>query len=184
MITLPRPGLAGAGGTARNDQPGRTAPIKTGRQGPIKLRQDAMKGFKDKSFSERLSTAAEAKQAKLKLLLNKPAADDPAVLRRNAERQAIAAAREIRAAERAAAKRAEQAREAAAAAELAARQQREAEEREAARRAEEAREAAEQVERAAREQREAAEKAEQAAALAAAQKAARDARYAARKARK
>jgi hypothetical protein len=107
--------------------------------------------YKDKSFSERLSTAADAKRTALERFRAKPGPDDPAVAERRAARQAIAIAREARAAER---------REALAA-EAAAK---------AAREAETARLAAEQTERD--------------AALEAERKAARDARYAARKARR
>ena len=118
-----------------------------------------MRDFKDKQLGDRLQNAAQAKQAMLRKLQSMPGADDPAVIARRAEQQAIAAAREARIAERAAAKvKAE------------------------AERAE--REALEQTERAALELREAQSKAEHEAALAVEQKAARDARYAARKKRK
>jgi hypothetical protein len=118
-----------------------------------------MRGFKEKSFAERLNSSASAKQAMLHRFKARPAADDPAVVEQRAARQALVAAREQRLAERAAAK---------------------AEQR--------AREAAEEAERIARDRQEAAERAEreaaEAIALEADRKAKRDARYAARKARK
>ncbi len=121
-----------------------------------------MGAFKDNLFNERQSASAKAKQALLEKFKAKPAPDDPAVLARAAERQAIAEAREVRAAERRAAKEAEAAR-------LAAEQaQRDIEAQ--ARAVEEARMAAEQA------ARDLQKKAEQ--------QAARDARYAARKARR
>jgi hypothetical protein len=126
---------------------------------PQRREWSEMKGFKEKSFHERLSTAAQAKQATLQRFRARPGPDDPAVVEQRAARQAVAAARDARIAEREAAKRAARARE-----------------------------AAEQEERAAQVLREAAAQAErdaaQAEALKAEQKAARDARYAARKARK
>ena len=117
-----------------------------------------MKGFKEKTFNDRLSEAATARQAALERFRARPSADDPDVMKRREERTAIAAAREIRAAERKAVKLAE-----------------------AQARAE--REAVEKVEREARERREAVAKVIRDAAEAAERKAARDARYAARKAR-
>jgi Family of unknown function (DUF6481) len=118
-----------------------------------------MSGYTNKNFSERLSTAAEARKAMLDKFRARPTADDPAVVARQEARQAISDARQARTAEKEAARRAEEAREAA--------------ERSA-------REAAEQEQRL----REAAELAEREAALETERKAARDARYAARKARK
>jgi hypothetical protein len=118
-----------------------------------------MSGFKDKGFGDRLGTAASAKKAALDKFRARPAADDPAVIERREERQAISAAREVRLAERAAAQLAEEARKV-------------------------ADQAAAEEERVAREEREAIEKAEREITLEAEQKAARDARYAARKARK
>lgn len=118
-----------------------------------------MKGYKETSFSDRLGTAAKAKQAMLQRFHARPAADDPAVVAQREARRAIVAAREARIAER-----------------------------EAAKLAAAAREAAEREERAALELREAAERAQQEEAAAAAlelqRKSDRDARYAARKARK
>ncbi len=118
-----------------------------------------MKGFKEKSFSERRSMAASAKKAALKKYVEHSSPDNPIMQQRLAERKAIAEAREARRA----AKIAEQERLAA---------------------EEAARKAAEEAERRAREEREAAEQAELEAMLEAERKAARDARYAARKARK
>jgi hypothetical protein len=113
-----------------------------------------MKEFRDNQLSARLSRAATSKQqmlARSKL----PDANDPAVIQRKAEREAIALAK----AERAAAK-------AQAALERA------------------AREAAEQIEREAEAKRAALAIADQEVAAAAERKLARDARYAARKMRK
>ncbi|MCL4767779.1 MAG: hypothetical protein KJZ80_16245 [Hyphomicrobiaceae bacterium] len=118
-----------------------------------------MKGFKEKSFAERRGMAASAKSAALQKFRASSSPDNPVMQQRLAERKAIAAAREARRA----AKIAEQER-------LAAEQA--------------ARQAAEEAERRAREDREAAEQAELEAMLDAERKAARDARYAARKARK
>jgi Family of unknown function (DUF6481) len=117
-----------------------------------------MKGFKEKNFNDRLSAAAAARQAALERFRSRPGPDDPDVIKRREERLAIARAREMRAAERRVAKEAE-----------------------AAVRAEQ--EARERVEREAREKREAIEKMIREAGEAAERKKARDARYAARKAR-
>ena len=125
-----------------------------------------MSGHKDKKFSERLSTAADAKKALLDKFRARPAADDPDVVARGEARKAISEARETRAAEREAVRAEEQGREAAERA------------REAVKRA--GRELAAQEQQA----RETAETAEREAALEIELKAQRDARYAARKARK
>jgi hypothetical protein len=117
-----------------------------------------MKVFKEKTFADRLQEAANARKAALERFKARPAPDDPEVVKRRQERMAIAAAREAREAERKAAK-----------------------EVEAAARAEQ--EAIERGEREARERREAIEKLIRDSAEAAERKAARDARYAARKAR-
>src|SRR5262245_31984039 len=117
-----------------------------------------MKGFKEKTFADRLHEAATARKAALERFRARPAADDPEVVKRREERKALGAAREAREAERRAGKEAE-----------------------AAVRAE--REAIEKAEREARERKEAVEKVIRDAADAAERKAARDARYAARKAR-
>jgi hypothetical protein len=107
------------------------------------------------NFDDRISAAAAAKQALLERFRAKPAAGDPEWLEQQAALKAVADAREARAAERKAAKDAEAAR---VAAELAARR--------------------------AQEQAAAAEAKVRAAALESERKAARDAKYAARKARK
>jgi hypothetical protein len=116
-----------------------------------------------KPFSDRLSAAAAAKKAMLERFKARPAMDDPEVVARREAQAALSAERETRLAERKAAREAAEARE------LAERIERETRDRE---------------EKAIREQREAVERFQQAEALAAQQKAARDARYAARKAKK
>jgi hypothetical protein len=118
-----------------------------------------MKSSKTPSLSDRLGAAAKAKQAALERFRAQPASDDPAMVEKRAARQALAAARELRADERRAqALRDEETAKAAAAA------ARETEIRE--REARQLREGEEQV------------------ALEAERKIARDMRYAARKARK
>ncbi len=121
-----------------------------------------MVAFKGNMFSERQSTSANAKKALLEKFKAKPPPDDPAVLARAEERKRIAEARELRAAERRVAKEAEAVRMAA----------------EQAARDEAAREAA------AAEARRKAEQVVRDEALRAERKAIRDARYAARKARR
>lgn len=107
------------------------------------------------NFDDRISAAAAAKQALLERFRARPSPDDPAEIERQAALKAIADARDLRAAERRAAKEAELQRLAAEAA---------------------ARKAAELA---------AAQEAKrQAALLEAERKAARDAKYAARKARR
>ena len=69
-----------------------------------------MSGFKGSKFTDRAEAAAAAKKAMLEKFRAKPAPDDPAVLARAAERKAIAEAREVRAAERRKIKEAEEAR--------------------------------------------------------------------------
>ncbi len=60
-----------------------------------------MPAFKGNKFEDRASAAAAAKRALVEnFKAAKPAPDDPAVLARQAERRAIAEARDIRAAER------------------------------------------------------------------------------------
>jgi Family of unknown function (DUF6481) len=120
--------------------------------------KDAMSGYKDQDMKERLARAAEARQKALEKFKARPGPDDPEVLKRRQEREAIAAAREVREKERAIVRA-----------------------KEAAERAE--REAKEKVEREAREKREAIEKVIRDAAEAAERKAERDRRYAARKTR-
>jgi hypothetical protein len=107
------------------------------------------------NFDDRLSAAAAAKQALLERYRARPAADDPAVMAQQAALKAIADAREDRAAERKALKDAEIARI-----------------------------AAEEAARKTQEQIAAVEAKARALAVEAERKAARDARYAARKARK
>ena len=125
-----------------------------------------MSTHKNKTFTDRLKTAGEAKQALLDKFRARPAADDPAVVERQAARQAVSNARDARTAER----------EAQAAKSQAARQAK----AEADAVEQRAREAAEQEQR----QRDAAAVAQREAALEVDRKAARDARYAARKTRK
>jgi hypothetical protein len=107
------------------------------------------------NFDDRLSAAAAAKQALLERFRARPSPDDPAEIERQAALKAIADARDVRNAERKAAKEAEAARLA-------------------------AEEAAKRVE----EQKAAIEAKVRAVAQEAERKALRDARYAARKARK
>lgn len=139
--------------------------------------------FDNTKFNERIDTAAAARRALVEKMKNRPGDDDPEVMRKRAERDAIVAARAKREAEKEEARRlqalkqAEEkaAREAAEAAERAAREQAEFEaELERQRLAEIEKQAAEaaRLERAAR-----------ILADEAVRKAARDARYAARKAR-
>jgi hypothetical protein len=113
-----------------------------------------MKDFNDKNFGQRLNKAAEARQAMLQRA-QKPPADDPMVLQRKAEREAIVAAREAR-----------KEAKARAAAELAARQE------------------AERIEKVATDKLKAREEGDRAVASLAEHKAMRDARYAARKKRR
>jgi hypothetical protein len=125
-----------------------------------------MRGFKEKGFNDRLEAAAKARQAQLERARAKSPLNDPDFAKRQAERRRLAEEREARAAARAA--------------EKAAASQREAEHRatqEAARI---------ETERLADETRQKArrEEADRLVALAAEQKAARDARYAARKQRR
>jgi hypothetical protein len=114
------------------------------------------------NFSDRKGAAEAAKNAAIERFRTRPGPDDPAVAARRAASVAIAEARDIRGAERLAAREAEAVRLA----------------------AERAAEAAAQVARDAEARRLAAEAAAQAVALKAEQKAARDGRYAARKARR
>ena len=128
-----------------------------------------MPSFKD-DFGGRKDAAANAKKTLLEKFRAKPAADDPAVLERQAARRAVSEARAARNAERKAAKLAAEAAEKAA--------------REAAEKAEQERVARETAEKAANEAASLAARAAAQVKLLAEQKAARDARYAARKARK
>lgn len=113
---------------------------------------------KDNRFSDRLETAAKAREAMLARYRARPSADDPDVIARQAERQAVIRARGERNKEREAERLVAEAR------------------RVAEVKAQREFEAAEVL-------RLAAEKVARQAALAAEQKEARDARFAARKAR-
>ena len=117
-----------------------------------------MSSFKEKTHNDRLSSAQTAKRAALDAFRARTAADDPAALERQANRLAVARARDIRLAERKATREAEAAK---AAAEAAARKIELA-----------AQNAAAEAERSARDKIREEE-----------QKIARDARYAARKSR-
>ena len=114
------------------------------------------------NLSDRLGAAAAAKKAAVAQFQARPAPDDPVVKERQAARKAISDARDLRAAERKAAREAEVARQI----------------------AEQAAKAADQAAREAEERQLAASAAAQETALEAERKAARDARYAARKARR
>ncbi len=114
-----------------------------------------MSGFKEPDFADRQKAAQEARRNLLNKFKSQPAPDDPAVLQRRAEREAIAARRDE------------------------ARQARETAQAEQKRRDEEA--AAAEAIRLAREKE---EEVERLAALELEQKAKRDARYAARKKKK
>lgn len=121
-----------------------------------------MAGFKGSKFTDRAEAATAARKAMLEKFHAKPAPDDPAVLARAAERKAIVEARAVRAAERRRIQEAEEARRA-------------------------AEEQARLAELAAQAEAEAQRKAEQAIRdeeIKAQRKALRDARYAARKARR
>jgi hypothetical protein len=119
-------------------------------------------GFKESDFADRQKAVAEAKKALLEKFRARPGPDDPEVVKRQAEREAVLAARVAREAEREAARKAKE--------------------------AELAEEAAREAERKAQAEQDAAvdavEQAKRHIALLAEQKAARDARYAARKARR
>ena len=121
-----------------------------------------MSAFKDSDFVERRSDAAKAKKAALEKFRAAPGPGHPAFAEREASRQAVQAARHIRAAERETAKKEQEV-------EIAER---------AARDAQADRQAAEQA------SRDAADRVQRGIALEAERKAARDARYAARKARR
>ena len=69
-----------------------------------------MSAFKGAGFNDRRDAAASAKKALLEKFKARPAADDPEILRKQAEMKAIADAREVRAAERAKLKEADLAR--------------------------------------------------------------------------
>jgi hypothetical protein len=120
------------------------------------LREFALKDLK---FDERASASQAAKTAMLERFRARPKADDPAVQARRAEREAVARARDLRAAERDRLRLEEESRKEA--------------ERIAAEKAEHERRELDELARIERQ-----------AELESAQKAARDARYAARKAAK
>ena len=121
-----------------------------------------MSAFKGAGFNDRRDAAANAKKALLEKFKSRPAADDPDLLRKQAEMKAIAEAREVRAAERAKLKEADLERQRLEAEAALAEQARMQAEQEALR-----------LEALAREE-----------AIKAERKAARDAKYAARKARR
>lgn len=128
--------------------------------------------YREKDFNERRTAASDARKALLDKFKTRPAADDPEVVAKQAERKAILEARAIREAEK---ERLKQERLARAAKERAEREAAEAEARriaEEAAREEATRREAEENERIARVLTDEAER-----------KAKRDARYAARKAR-
>ncbi len=121
-----------------------------------------MTAFKHDKLEQRLTAASAAKQALLEKYRQRPGPDDPAVIARRNERAALSAERDLRLAERDRQRAAEAARIAG--------------EREAAA-------LAAAAEQAAADERAALAKAAEDEALKVEQKAARDARYAARKAR-
>ena len=130
-----------------------------------------MNRSKNTGFADRLSAAADAKKAQLERAARaKPADESPAAVERWMAREAVRMARDARIAERRATKLAVDARQAAA---LAVAQVAEAAAREAALKAEQAAHDMEFAERTARE-----------AAVEAERQIVRDARYAARKAKK
>jgi hypothetical protein len=145
-------------GADLTSRPGRVFPVASAVHFFNETRRGPVSIFKETSVADRRNTAAAARQAMLEKFKAKTRLDDPAVQARLAERAAVAKARDERIAERKAQKEAE-------------RIAREAE----AKRHEEERIAAEKEARRI--------EGEQAIALLAEQKAARDARYAARKAR-
>jgi hypothetical protein len=128
--------------------------------------QFSMSRRHDSKLQDRLNDAAEARRALLAKFKSAGGPENPALIEKQRQREAIAAARAERVAQREAL--------------------RQEQERERARQAALAEQAAAEAARAAkeREEREAAEQAERQAALEAEQKAARDERYAARKAAK
>ena len=69
--------------------------------------------FKGESFQDRQAAVIEARKALLEKFKSRPGPDDPAVKAREAERRAVAEAREKRAAEREAARLAKEAEDAA-----------------------------------------------------------------------
>jgi hypothetical protein len=153
-------------------------------EGHAAVYEAQMRTHKSDHLEERLNAAANAKQALLEKFRARPAADDPVVLERRAVRVAVGIAREARASDRKLAREAEASRLAAEQATQAANQAAREAER-AARQAEEAALAlVQEAEHQSRATALAAEKKERTLSLAAEQKAIRDARYAARKARR
>jgi hypothetical protein len=132
---------------------------------PAHTKRSEMKRSKENRFDDRLAAAANAKKVQLEKFLAKTAVNDPGLAERQSVRQGIAAAREIRVSERQAVRREN---EAYAAAETA---------------AQAAALAAEQTARDVDAAEQAVSDAAAALALEGEQKIARDARYAARKAR-
>ncbi len=63
-----------------------------------------MKNPNDRSFTDRQANSASAKKALLERFKARPGPDDPVMLQRKAERQAVAEARALRDAEKAAAR--------------------------------------------------------------------------------
>jgi hypothetical protein len=118
-----------------------------------------MRSFKEQGFNERLQLAAKAKQALLDKYKSRPGESDPEILKLREQQKAIAEARAAREAEKAEKRRQEAEAKA-------------------------ARETAEKAERERLAKRAAIEAVIRGETLAAQQKAKRDARYAARKARK
>jgi hypothetical protein len=67
---------------------------------PVHTKRSETSRSKEKRFDDRLTTAANAKKAQLEKFLAKFAANEPGFAERQSARQMIAAAREIRVAER------------------------------------------------------------------------------------
>jgi hypothetical protein len=128
-----------------------------------------MAGYKGADLNDRMSAAANAKKALLEKFKAKPGADDPTVIARQEARRAILEAREQRQAERELARQAELVRQA---------------ELEVIRLAEEAERERERQAQIAEEARLEAQRVQAEKELEVQRKAARDARYAARKARR
>ena len=140
---------------------------------PAELKPGRQVGrFNSANFADRITSTTEAKKALVEKMKARPADDDPDVLRKKAEREAIAEARAKRTAEKEGARRLQL--------------QHEAEERAAREAAEAAAEAERQTQLEVERQAAEAARLERAARILADEadrKAARDARYAARKAR-
>ena len=132
-----------------------------------------MNSFKHDNFGDRLSTQAAARKAQIEKFKARPGPDDPAVIAKRAELAAIAEARTIRIEERRVARETEAARLA-----------KEAAEQATQRAIDDAARQRDEADMAARRLVADAESKARAQSLAAEQKAARDARYAARNARR